>query len=203
MMIAIVAAFLMLECPSRNFGDENFLKKIKLPMMKKTILALIVFIFLVEISFAQSRAYTAKGGLTVGVQQWEGVERDPLWSYHGALSMESTPEYGVGGAFAQLGYHVKGSAWRNTRFTSPTGGITFSSERFEYQNLSLLLGFKKGFSELNLGTAYYLFGIRGEYTLGTNLDEYEDFNNLSGQPIYPFEEAVRRWNYGITVGTGL
>lgn len=171
--------------------------------MKRTILIFIAILFLTELLTSQSRAYIVKGGLTVGVQQWEGVERDPLWSYHGAVSMESTPEFGVNGAFMQLGYHVKGSAWRNTLFTTQTGGITISTDRFEYQNLSLLLGFKKGFSELNLGTAYYLFGIRGEYTLGTNLDEYEDFNNFSGLPIYPLDGFVRKWNYGVTVGTGI
>jgi hypothetical protein len=48
--------------------------------------------------------------------------------------------------------------------------------------------------------AYYLFGLRGDYTLSTNLKEYEDINKFSG--FFPFEQFVRKVNYGVTLGGG-
>ena len=171
--------------------------------MKKAILLLVTMFLLTGTSMAQSRAYSVKGGLTIGTQQWEGVDRDPLFSYHGAASIESVPEDNSFALFAQLGYHVKGSAWRNTFFTGPTGDISISSQKFKYENVALLLGFKRDFMTRGNSDIYYLMGIRGDYTIGTNLDEYELINEFNNAPVYPFDEAVRKWNYGVTVGAGI
>jgi len=171
--------------------------------MKKIILLFITTFLLVEFSNAQSRAYTAKGGLTIGNQIWESQEQQPLFSYHGAFAMESASEESNLGLFMQLGYHVKGSAWRNTRFTSQTGGVSFSSQKFKYQNLALVLGFKSFYSENNMGRLYYSIGLRGDYTIGTNLKDYEEFNLINGAPIFPVEGAVNKWNYGMTLGAGI
>ncbi len=171
--------------------------------MKKTVLLFITMFLLSGISIAQSRAYSVKGGLTVGTQKWEGSDRDPLFSYHGAASIESVPEDNSFSLFAQLGYHVKGSAWRNTFFTNQSGSISISSQKFKYQNVSLILGFKRNFLEKANSNLYYIFGVRGDYTVGTNLDEYKQINEFNNAPIYPFDEAVRKWNYGATVGAGM
>jgi len=171
--------------------------------MKKTVLLFVTMFLLTGVSIAQSRAYSVKGGLTIGTQQWEGIDRDPLFSYHGAASIESVPEDNSFALFAQLGYHVKGSAWRNTFFSGPTGNISVSTQKFEYKNVSLLLGFKRNFLERTNSNVYYLMGVRGDYTVGTNLDEYVAFNEFNNAPVYPFDEAVRKWNYGVTVGAGV
>lgn len=171
--------------------------------MKKSALVFIVMIFLGGSLMAQSRAYGVKGGLTIGTQKWGNFEQDPLFSYHGALSVESVSDINSFGLFAQLGYHVKGSAWRNVQFQNfGNNNISVVTRQFKFQNVSLILGFKNNFKEADNFSLYYLFGIRGDYTVGTNLKEYEAQNELFG-PIYPFDEAVRKFNYGATLGGGL
>ena len=152
---------------------------------------------------AQSRAYTIKGGLTVGTQKWENTDRDPLFSYHIIGAMESAPEDNSFALFMEIGYHVKGSAWRNTYFNNTNGGVTISSQKFKYKNLALVLGVKKNYKETENMNWYYLFGLRGDFTVGTNLDDYEVFNDFNGAPIFPYNEAVRKFNYGATLGTGV
>lgn len=171
--------------------------------MKKTIVLFAIMTFLSGILMAQSKAYSIKGGLTVGTQKWENTERDPLLSYHIVGTMESAPEDNSFALFMEVGYHVKGSAWRNTRFTNQGGGITFSSQKFKYKNLALVLGVKKNYKETDNMSLYYLFGLRGDYTVGTNLGDYERFNEINGAPVFPFKEAVRKFNYGATLGTGV
>ena len=159
---------------------------------------------------AQSRGtfYSVKGGLTIGTQQWNTFDRDPLVGFHGALTAETLPEQEQFSLFAQLGYHVKGSAIRSTIWGNPFNGGFNSAppRRFEFYNLSLILGAKQRFSDLGNSRVYYLFGIRGDYTLDTNLDEYEDFveRNPTFAGIYPIDsyEFIRRINYGFTAGGG-
>jgi len=161
-------------------------------------------IFLGGSLMAQSRAYGVKGGLTIGTQKWNNFEQDPLFSYHGALSMESVSDANSFGLFVQLGYHVKGSAWRNVQFFNigNNNPVTLT-RKFKFQNLALTLGFKNNFKESDTYSLYYLFGLRGEYTVGTNLDEYESQNEFLNGPVYPFDGAVRKVNYGATLGGGL
>ncbi len=171
--------------------------------MKKIVLLFISMIFLGGTLMAQSRAYTVKGGLTIGTQKWEGQDQDPLFSYHGAFSIESVSEEKSFGVFAQLGYHVKGSAWRNAIISNVgSSNFTFASRKFKFQNVALLLGFKKYLRETSNSKLYYLLGVRGDYTVDTNLSEYEDDNARIMQPVYPFDGAVRKFNYGVTAGAG-
>lgn len=166
-------------------------------------------------SQAQGTFYGVKGGLTIANQQWNAFERDPLLSYHAIISAESADAEGGVGLFAQLGYHVKGSAIRRSLFGNPFNSsfVSLPAQRFEFRNLSLTLGAKQAISQVGEGSVYYLFGLRADYTLNTNLDEYERFTQanpvLSG--IYPlnvyFSEnqivGVRRFNYGFLAGGGL
>jgi hypothetical protein len=172
--------------------------------MKKIVLLFITMIFLLGNLMAQSRAYSVKGGMTIGTQKWNQFEQDPLFSYHGALSMESVSDVNSFGLFAQLGYHVKGSAWRNVQFnTIGSNNVSIVTRRFKFQNVGLVLGFKNNFKELGNYSLYYLFGIRGYYTVGTNLEQYEEQNIFFRGPVFPFEGAVRDFNYGATLGGGL
>ena len=152
---------------------------------------------------AQSFAFGVKGGLTLGVQKWNGFEQDPLIKYHGIAFIESAEESNQFSLFAQGGYHLKGSAIRNRNFFNGYSGQFERppAQQFIFRNISLTTGAKRKF-ELGAGTAkaYYLLGLRGDYTLSTNLKEYEELNQFSG--YFPFEQFVRKWNYGVTVGGG-
>jgi hypothetical protein len=184
-----------------SWKDLDF-KKYKIEM-KKIVLLFMAMIFLGGSLMAQSRAYGVKGGLTIGTQKEGNFEQDPLFSYHGALSMESVSEANSFRLFAQVGYHVKGSAWRNVQFSNfGNNNVSIVTRKFKYQNVGLILGFKNNFKETDAYSLYYLFGIRGDYTVGTNLNEYEEQNAFFGAPIYPFDEAVRKFNYGATLGAG-
>ncbi len=149
-----------------------------------------------------------KGGLTLATQQWNTFDREPLVGYHGIFSVETLPEQERFSLFAQVGYHVKGSAIRSTVWGNPfNGGFNgVPARKFEFYNISLSLGAKQRFSEVGNNKIYYLFGIRGDFTVDTNLDEYTDFveRNPTFAGVYPIDsyEFIRRINYGFIAGGG-
>lgn len=148
-----------------------------------------------------------KGGLTIGQQAWNNFDRDPLFSYHGAVFIESLAEQGRFSLFGQLGYHVKGSSVR-FRFVNTNTGNVFQppAETFEFYNLSLIAGGKQVFGSVGSGGLFYSFGVRVDYTLDTNLDEYTVVieQNPLYAGFYPIDsdQFIRDFNYGITVGGG-
>ncbi|MFT5386605.1 MAG: hypothetical protein ACI8VT_003751 [Saprospiraceae bacterium] len=171
--------------------------------MKKYTLLLVGLFFAIQISSAQSYAFGVKGGLTTSFQKWDNFQRDPLFSYHGIAFIETAPEENKFAVFAQIGYHVKGSAIRNRNFVNVVTGTVSKppTTKFKFNNISLTLGGKQKYDWGADKKLYYLFGFRGDYTIDTNLDQYEDFNLV--YPIYPFDAFVRNWNYGATIGGGL
>lgn len=154
---------------------------------------------------AQSTAYIINVGPTVGFQKWDnGGDRQLLFKYHASLAVESVDnEDDRSSLFAQIGYHVKGSANRY-RFLFQGGGISSFSEEFRYNNLSLLLGAKQKFPMGISGRARYFYfgGIRGDYTLSTNIDELAA-GNVYAAAYYPQIGAMNRWMFGVSIGGGL
>lgn len=152
---------------------------------------------------AQSFAWGIKGGLTTGYQKWENTPRDLLFKYHGALYVESLPAGNDFALFAQAGYHIKGSALRNLQANLGTGGVYRPpSQEFLFRNLSVTVGAKQKFDFNDLAKAFYSFGLRGDYTLSTNLDSFREGNNLFGF-YFPDDFYVRKLNYGVYLGGGL
>lgn len=155
---------------------------------------------------AQSTAFVFQGGLTTGLQKWDNsFSRQPLFAYHGAIAIESVNnDEDKSSVFMQFGYHVKGSATRfryyNINSGFPSG--TFS-QRFEFRNLSLVLGAKQKFPLGSSGrTRYYYFGgLRGDYTLSTNIDELAATQYSYG--AYPLIGFMNRWMVGVSAGGGL
>ncbi len=154
---------------------------------------------------AQSTAYVFKGGLSIGSQKWDNSERQLLFAWHGALAIESLDdEEDRAALFAQIGYHVRGSATR-FRFTNFNGfpGSSYS-EGFKFNNISLILGAKQKFPMGANGNARYFYygGIRGDYTLSTNIDDLSA-NNDCAIGVYPFIGGVQRWIGGVSAGGGI
>jgi len=140
-----------------------------------------------------------KLGLSLGTQNWNGYERQPMVNYHFALFTESLDPDLRGSLYAQLGYHARGSGLR-VQFINVGSS---SNQAFVYRNLSLGLGVKKRLVTPALSTPYYFVGIRGEYNLNNNLREIsERFSSSASSLFYPFEEFVRKITYGITFGGG-
>ena len=163
-------------------------------MKRLSIIIIALFVF-AELE-AQSYYFGPKVGPTIGLQQWNSFERDPLFTYHGAFFIESYGgEDSNSSLYAQLGYHIRGSSIFD-RFNSVIG----SRNKFEFRNLGLQLGAKMKIPRFANNNAYYLFAIRFEYTLSTNLQAFEPQNAL--WPIYPFEVFVNKFNYGVNIGGG-
>jgi len=173
-------------------------------MLKKKISFLFVLLvsslFFVHHGFSQSFWFGAKGGAAMNFQSWGdgsfsgSVNRDPLFSLNGDIFIESYDEYKKGTLYAQVGFHTRGSSFRFFSFNN-----TFTEQQgFKFRNIVAEVGAKK---TLNLGKElepYFILGIRGEYTIGTNLDDYINFGSL----YYPVSEFVRKFNYGVTAGGG-
>jgi len=140
-----------------------------------------------------------KGGPLIGTQNWNNSQRGPLISGHVILGVESWQEDDLNSLFAQIGYHNRGSSLRQV-FLNPTTGFNPQSRSFVFRNLALTVGAKR---RISLGTwrPFYSVGLRGEYTLGTNLDEFQD-DNFTAPTAYPLNEFVMPWNYGIYAGGG-
>ena len=158
---------------------------------------------------AQSYAFGIKGGLTIGTQRWDqSFDRSPLFRYHGIVFIESVEEDSRFSLFAQAGYHLKGSAIRTfpVTFQRPDGSfaqLPSNAIPFEFRNISVTAGGKQKF-DLGLSSSlYYLLGIRGDYTLSTQLRPSFIEEDDPYAFIYPFDDFVNKFNYGIIVGGGI
>lgn len=143
---------------------------------------------------SQGFYFGPKGGLTIANQNWNGYQRNPLFTYHGDLFIESLDPNQRGSLYAQIGYHNRGSS---IRLNTLTGGIF--NEGYIFKNLSLGVGAKRKLPFSDTRSAYYFFGLRLEYTIDTNLDEYQE---RYSSPFFPIDFFVNKLNYGVSVGGG-
>jgi hypothetical protein len=124
----------------------------------------------------QSYAFGFKAGPSLTVQKWNGFGgREPLVRYHGVAFIESHNEETNSALFAQVGYHIRGSALRFYAYYDPVSmrNINSSSTDMEFHNISLSAGAKRRY-DFGRNKAYYMLGLRGEYTAYTKLDGFLD-----------------------------
>jgi len=157
--------------------------------------------------FAQSYAVTVKGGPGFILQKWSNTSRSPLLGYHGRIGIESAEDDENYNLYAELGYHQRGSALRNARYTDINTNqlVDLATQKYLFHNAALSLGAKskRRISDRTLG--FYGLAIRGEYTFATNLEEYRSIveDHYNGAPVYPIKEFVKEWIYGVDVTGGL
>lgn len=172
--------------------------------MIKKLMILCLFVTVSGSLWGQGGYYFGvKGGLSVGIQNWNNFEQDPLFKYHGDLFIESYTDAALV-LFAQLGYHVKGSALRNRLYFNPVNGLNQApAKEFLFNNASLVLGAKQKFDWGSDSKYYYSMGLRADYTLSTNLSEYSAYN-AQYPGYYPFDNStyIRSFMYGISFGGG-
>lgn len=159
-------------------------------------------------AFAQSYAFGIKGGMTAGTQKWDNnFQREPLFRYHIAGFIESHSDQDKFSVFAQAGYHIKGSSIRTFAqvIQTPTGfqSVDRKNSPFEFNNISLVLGGKQKYDFRNSTKVYYSLGIRGDYTISSNLRPEGIDETNSYFFVYPFDEFVNKFNYGVTAGGGI
>ena len=174
------------------------------------LLSIATFVFLVfGRIYAQSTAYVFNFGPTAGLQKWDNdAGREPLFQYHASLAMESiNNEDDRASFFMQIGYHVKGSAnrfrYNNIVSGFPSGGTV--TERFKFNNISLVLGAKQRFDLGASGRSRYFYfgGLRGDYTYSTNIDNISSASNTCNPAAYPHIGGLRRWIAGFSAGGGI
>lgn len=178
-------------------------------MITRLSLLLGILCFTISAHSQDGTYYGVKGGMTLGTQQWNSFDKEALVAYHVILSAENMPVQDKFSLFAQVGYHVKGSSIRPRLFGNPFNASFVSSppRKFEFYNIALSVGAKQEVKKIGNNSAYYLFGIRGDFTVGTNLGDYGDFTvgNPSIAIFYPINsyDFIRRINYGFIAGGGI
>jgi hypothetical protein len=146
--------------------------------------------------------------MAVGMQQWDGQKRSPMFKKHGVIFIESAEEGELYSIYCEAGVHQRGSALRNSRIFDVSGNLRdFPTQEYIFNNASFSLGAKSRKELQPALYVYYGLAVRGEYTFDTNLDTYQKrLEQIYGPNIllgYPRDEFVRKWNYGITVLGGL
>jgi opacity protein-like surface antigen len=197
-----------------NFAIINAVSPIRVIFATKST-AMIRSITLIAAFFAafgpiraQSTAFVFNFGPSAGLQKWDNSQgREPLFQYHASVALETINNEDDRASFVmQLGYHVKGSATRFRYFNINSGfpGGTYT-ERFKFNNISLMLGAKQRYDFGNAGTAKYFYfgGLRGDYTLNTNVDNLPNASNNCNPAAYPLMGGVQRWMVGFSVGGGM
>lgn len=159
------------------------------------VLFIFIFLFIALHCSAQGFYFGPKGGINIATQKWGFQDRAPLLALHGDLFIESLDDYGSGSFYGQIGYHTRGSSARIRNILTNIG----FTQGFKFNNISLGLGIKKRLDVTRKPTIYYMAGLRAEYTISTNLSEFEAFN---ANFFYPVDDFVKNFTYGITLGGG-
>jgi hypothetical protein len=172
-------------------------------------LLLIVFSFASHASHAQGTAFGIKGGLAIGQQKWNtggASTNNLLFKYQGSVFVESVSQSDKGQSvlFAEAGYHNRGSAFRYRSgvgydVTGAQVKIDGFKEEFIFRNVGLIIGAKRR-GVMGRDKAFYTVGIRGEYTVGTNLESAS--RNLVFSSSYPQKEFVKKLQYGLSISGG-
>lgn len=172
--------------------------------MKKVVLIGALFLAIMPIIYGQSTAFVFQGGPNMGFQRWDNsFERQPLFKWHASLGIESiNNEDDAFSIFGQFGYHVVGSATRFRFFYQGGGGVATFTEEFRFNNLTAIAGakFRKPLGETT--RLFYFGGLRGDYTLSTNLDELSS-RTPELALYYPINGFTNKWILGISMGGGL
>ncbi len=176
---------------------------LRLPLW--AIFTSVFFLFLKNNAAAQGFAWGPKGGPTIGQQKWDNsLNRGLLTKYHGALFIESLNEEARDfSLFAQVGYHVKGSAVRYQY--SDNGALSKRYKReYKFQNLGLTVGGKKRVPLGNF-SSYYALGLRGEFNLKNNLEEIRKGVSDCEILYLPYDDgkSVKKVVAGFTLAAGL
>lgn len=171
----------------------------------KPLRIIFILVFTPSVFFAQGFVWGIKGGSSIGSQRWGNggsYDNSLLFKYHGAAFIENVSESNTSVLFAQAGYHARGSAFRYRKTSAVINGSTVdipaTTQEFIFNNVGLIVGAKRR-GVMGSDKAFYTIGLRGEYTVKTNLQGYDPNSFYTYNPEKAF---VRKLNYGLTVSGG-
>jgi hypothetical protein len=125
-------------------------------------------------ALSQSYAFGVKAGPSLATQKWNGFGgREPLIRPQLDLFIESHSNVSKSSLFLQLGHHTRGSALRFFAYHDPVNNTDIKSQtsNIQFKNIVLGLGAKRRV-DFGSGYAYYMIGLRGEYTYDTKMGGY-------------------------------
>jgi hypothetical protein len=175
-------------------------------MQKKTLLAFFAFLPLLVFAQEESEGYNAygiKAGPILGVQTWNGSQTDPLLLGIGSLGIFN--EISAGGRNSitiELAAHERGSAILQRPFvyqdpvTNQQISVPATTYERKFTNVGLGASFKALYDINNGWNAYYMAGVRVEYTVRDTIpfSQFQQVNVKTGlNPI----------NYGLSFGGGV
>jgi hypothetical protein len=175
-------------------------------MSKKTFAAAVLLLLATHLAaqekakmpMPKGTAFGIQTGLAIGIQKWNGSQREPLFAFTGSMFMDFMTGRRMS-TLIQLGYSPKGSSviQNATQYIGP-GGQPINIPRTTYNtifhNLSMILGAKSRFAMPKPNQwAYFMLGIRGEYTLAYD-------RGLLGNPN--FDDYINKFNWGPSLGGG-
>jgi hypothetical protein len=172
-----------------------------------TVYCLLLTAMAPSVLTAQGTVYGIKGGLAVGNQSFNNgptTSNGLLFKPYGDLFIESAPADNSSVMYLQVGYHPRGHAKRfpSGAYLNAQGqqeAFEGFTQEFIFHNAGLTIGFKKR-NILNNPNAYYLIGLRGEYTVKDNLSTASNGGVFS---LYnPTSEFVNKFVYGFSLGGG-
>lgn len=177
----------------------NQMKMLNLFSLKAWVLTSLFVSLLCTDLAAQSFWFGPYLGPAIGTQRWTGYNKRPALGYHvGAFIETYDVENPNNSLFARLGLHQRGSSLRTRYNIIGTGDFFTQNNSFLFNNLVLSVGAKRQVKEGITKSLYYLFAIRGEYNLFTNLDKYQTQPNL----YFPVNDFVRKLTMGASLGAG-
>ncbi|MEO6189286.1 MAG: hypothetical protein ABIO44_01930 [Saprospiraceae bacterium] len=154
----------------------------------RNILVSTLLILLSLVLGAQSNGYGLRLGSGISTQKWQGGDqRSPLLTYHVDFFMDSESE-GGNIFYGALGYHQRGSSVRFFRFVDQLGNVyPGGSFALRFHQVGLEIGIKKAKSIKYWKLAYGI-GLRGEYTIKSDLELFQEY-----------KDYVKKFNYGFTI----
>jgi len=172
-------------------------------MKSKIILALTALLLSCTGLAAQGAFFGVKGGLSAGSQKWNNFSRAFLYRGHIAATVESNSETSNRDFYAQLGYHQRGSTLRSAGIFTQNG-VRFRppNQEFIFNNISFGFGVKQKLYGNSKIVPFYSLGLRAEYTIDTNIDEFDREQPLF-YSAYFFETFVKKFVYGVSAGGGI
>lgn len=158
--------------------------------MKKIFIILILGCLAFTNAQGQDNAYGVLGGLTVATQKWNGFDRDPLLTWNGRFFYESLLNERLS-VIGEVGLHNRGSGILAQYIVPGTGNLQTNYSKMVFRNVSVLGAAKQVYEVKENLEAFVKLGLRVEYTVADTFEIFEQYS-----------EAVRPFNYGVTLGGG-
>lgn len=158
--------------------------------MKRISILLILGCLIFTDLKAQDNAYGLIGGLTLGMQRWNGYERDVLLTWNGRAFYESILNDKLS-IVGELGLHNRGSGVLSQYRVQGSQDLITNYSKMEMSNLSFLAAAKQVYGLRENVEAYGKLGLRMEYTVADTFEIFEQYS-----------EAIQPFNYGVTFGGG-